>query len=68
MDTFIHNNYANKIPTKVQFYVHQIKNSINLTDNDIQYINKLSSEERLKILVAYNEQLNYLNSIFNDNM
>lgn len=68
MDTFIHNNYANKIPTKVQFYVHQIKNSINLTDNDIQCINKLSSEERLKILVAYNEQLNYLNSIFNDNM
>lgn len=68
MDTFIHNNYANKIPTKVQFYVHQIKNSINLTDNDIQCINKLSSEERLKILFAYNEQLNYLNSIFNDNM
>ena len=25
MNTFIHDNYANKIPSKVQFYIHQIK-------------------------------------------
>ena len=68
MNTFIYDNYANKIPSKVYFYIHQIKNSINLTDNDIQCINNLSSDERLKILVAYNEQLNYINSILNDNM
>lgn len=68
MNTFIYDNYASKIPSKVHFYIHQIKNSINLTDNDIQCINNLSSDERLKILVAYNEQLNYINSILNDNM
>ena len=48
-------------------YIHDIRNSKTLTIDILKNINNLSYEDRLEILIVYNEMMSYYLSLFEDN-
>jgi hypothetical protein len=57
------NNINNKMVSK---YISNIKNVIPLENKDLKIINDMSYQHRMKILLAYNEMVSYLLSLFDD--
>jgi hypothetical protein len=47
-------------------YIHDIRNSKTLTIDILKNINNLSYEDRLEILIVYNEMMSYYLSLFED--
>ena len=50
----------------VRKYVHDIRNGKIFNINTLELINKLPYEERIHILVAYNEMIDYYTTILDD--
>ena len=50
----------------VKKYVHDIRNSRTFSIDIIQNINNLSYEDRMEILIAYNEMMSYYLALFED--
>jgi hypothetical protein len=48
-------------------YIHDIKNSKTFSIDIIKNINNLSYEDRMEILLVYNEMISYYLSLFEDN-
>ena len=47
-------------------YIHDIKNSKTFNINILKNINNLSYDDRMKILIVYNEMMSYYVSLFED--
>ena len=56
--------YTNLYNNKLKKYIHDIKNTKTFTKNTLTEINNLSYEERLEILINYNEMMKYFSSYF----
>ena len=50
----------------VKKYIHDIRNSRTFSIDIIQNINNLSYEDRMEILIAYNEMMSYYLALFED--
>lgn len=48
-------------------YIHDIRNSKTFSIDIIKNINHLSYEDRMEILIVYNEMMSYYLSLFEDN-
>ena len=47
-------------------YIHDIRNSNTFSIDILKNINKLSYEDRMEILIVYNEMMSYYLSLFED--
>jgi hypothetical protein len=47
-------------------YIHDIRNSKTFSIDILKNINKLSYEDRMEILIVYNEMMSYYLSLFED--
>jgi len=47
-------------------YIHDIRNSKTLSIDILKNINNLSYEDRMEILIVYNEMMSYYLSLFED--
>jgi hypothetical protein len=45
-------------------YIHDIRNSKTFSIDNLENINNLSYEDRMEILIAYNEMMSYYLSLF----
>jgi hypothetical protein len=63
-----YNNINNDINDNrlVSKYIHDIRNSRTFSIDDLRHINNLSHEDRMKILLSYNEMMVYYVSLLND--
>jgi hypothetical protein len=57
------NNNNNKL---LQKYIHDIKNSKTFSIDILKNMNNLSYEDRMEILIVYNEMIAYYLSLFED--
>ena len=48
-------------------YIHDIRNSKTFSIDILKNINNLSYEDRMEILIVYNEMMSYYLSLFEDN-
>jgi hypothetical protein len=48
----------------VKKYIHDIRNSKTFSIDNLENINNLSYEDRMEILIAYNEMMSYYLSLF----
>ena len=55
---------TNLYNNKLKKYIHDIKNIKTFSKNTLTEINNLSYEERLEILINYNEMMEYFSSYF----
>jgi hypothetical protein len=63
-DKYLSNHNDNQLLKK---YIHDIKNSKTFSIDIIKNINNLSYEDRMEILIVYNEMISYYLSLFEDN-
>jgi len=47
-------------------YIHDIRNSKMLSKDDLININRMSFEDRMEILMVYNEMISHYSSVFQD--
>ena len=47
-------------------YIHDIRNSKMLSKDDLININKMAFEDRMEILMVYNEMISHYSSVFED--
>ena len=66
LEEFIKYNYKNKIPSKKNYFIHQIKNLNVLSKTEIEMINKIESSDRIEILNAYNDMIMQIITIIDD--
>lgn len=52
---------------KIKKYIHHIKNAKTFSQNTLIEINNLPYDERLEILINYNEMISYFSTIFENN-
>ena len=62
-DKYFSNHNDNQLLKK---YIHDIRNSNIFTIDILKNINNLSYEDRLEILIVYNEMMSYYISLFED--
>jgi hypothetical protein len=62
-DKYLSNHSDSQILNK---YIHDIKNSKTFSINILKNINNLSYDDRMKILIVYNEMISYYVSLFED--
>lgn len=53
----------NKMQTSLSHFIHQIKNMETFSEDEIQTMNKMSEEDRMKFFLAYNEMVDYVNNL-----
>jgi len=63
-DKFFSNHNDNQLLRK---YIHDIRNSKTFSIDILKNINNLSFEDRMEILIAYNEMISYYLSLIQDN-
>lgn len=52
-----------KNPELLAKYIHKIKNLETIHKKELQTMNQMSEEERFSVLIAYNEIIEYVNSM-----
>lgn len=57
-----------KNPELLAKYIHKIKNLEIIHKEELKNMNQMSEEERLDILIAYNEIIEYMNSMLEQNI
>jgi hypothetical protein len=62
-DKYLSNHNDSQLLKK---YIHDIKNSKTFSINILKNINNLSYDDRMKILIVYNEMMSYYVSLFQD--
>jgi hypothetical protein len=62
-NTFFLNHNDNKIVKK---YIHDIRNGKKFTRDNLVDINNLPQEDRFKILITYNEMIDYYTVLINN--
>ena len=60
------NNNNNNNKKLLQKYIHDIKNSKTFSIDILKNMNNLSYEDRMEILIVYNEMMAYYLSLFED--
>ncbi len=63
-DKYLSNHNDSQLLKK---YIHDIKNSKTFSIDILKNINNLSYEDRMEILIVYNEMISYYLSLFEDN-
>ena len=58
-----HNNNTSKLLKK---YIHDIRNSKTFSIDILKNINNFKYEDRMEILIAYNEMMSYYLTLFED--
>jgi hypothetical protein len=53
----------NKTQPLLSQFVHQIKNMETFSEDEIKTMNEMSEEDRMKVFLAYNEIVEYINHI-----
>ena len=62
-DYYLKNNNDTQLLNK---YIHDIRNSKIFSIDNLKNINNLSYEDRMKILIVYNEMMSYYLTLFDD--
>lgn len=53
----------NKTQPLLSRFIHQIKNMETFSEDEIQTMNEMSEEDRMKFFLAYNEIVEYINNL-----